>query len=355
MVPLFKFLRTLLTILAITLALDFTISLFIPASTVSNVAAARSHENGIYDLTVPYHHDLRPNLWRERIWGAHPYSFATDASGFRTGHCAGTDAAAERDRTIFVIGDSFTEGLGVPFEQTFAGLLACAFQARGQAVRNLGVAGYSPVIYHHKLRAAADRLGLKPRRVLLFLDVSDIYNDTRDYVEDGGRIYTGHPTFERRAVDWLKRNFLSVSFILQMRQRLAGDRGGSIARLDNELSRWTMVKADMDGWARHGLDVTAANLDKAAALCRAWQCEFTLVVYPWPDQIHGGDRDSIQVSYWRAWAAERGVGFIDAFAPFFREPKEDVLHKYYIASDVHWTVAGHRLIFDHVWPALEKH
>ena len=35
-----------------------------------------------------------------------------------------------------------------------------------------------------------------------------------------------------------------------------------------------------------------------------------------------GDRDSIQVTYWRAWAASRNVRFIDGFAPFFREPAE---------------------------------
>jgi lysophospholipase L1-like esterase len=352
MARLLGYVRSTVIVVSLVLLLDFVVSLFIPASTVSNLAAARDRESGLYDLTVRYHHDLRPNLARHRIWGADAYPFVTDAYGFRTGACAGTDPAAERERTVFVIGDSFTEGLGVPFERTFAGLLACAYRAQGQVVRNLGVAGYSPVIYHRKLRAAADRLALKPRHVLLFLDISDIHNDAIDYVEQDGRIYAGKPTVQRQVVDFLKRNFMSVAIVLQLRQRLLGDRGGSIARVGNELSRWTVRDDDMRRWARRGLDVTAANLDKSVALCRQWGCELTLVVYPWPDQIVAGDRDSIQVSYWRHWAAERGVGFINAFEPFFREPTDDVLRKYYIDGDVHWTAAGHSLIFDEVRPVL---
>lgn len=343
------FLRTVLIVLLVTLFLDLVVSLFLPASTISNLAAAQSRDNGIYDLTVRYNHDLRPNLSRVRTWGADDYPFHTDAHGFRTGPCAGTDAAAERDRTVFVIGDSFTEGLGVAFKDTATGLLACAYQQRGLAVRNLGVAGYSPVIYHHKLRAAADRLALKPRHVVMFLDVSDIHNDAIDYVEDGGRVYAGKPTFERRAIDFLKRNLMSVSVVLQIRQRLMGDRGGSIARLNNELSRWTVRDDELNACARRGLDVTVA---KSVDLCRQWNCGFTLVVYPWPDQVNAGDSDSIQVRYWRDWAARQKINFINAFEPFFREPKDDVLRKYFIADDVHWTAAGHRLIFDKVSPKL---
>jgi hypothetical protein len=74
----------------------------------------------------------------------------------------------------------------------------------------------------------------------------------------------------------------------------------------------------------------------------------TLVVYPWPDNIAAHDRDSIQVTHWRAWAAECSVRFIDGFAPFFREPADDVLRKYFIKGDVHFTDAGNRLLYEEV-------
>jgi hypothetical protein len=87
-------------------------------------------------------------------------------------------------------------------------------------------------------------------------------------------------------------------------------------------------------------------------ICREWQCQLTLVVYPWPDNVVAHDKDSIQVSYWRAWAAEHGVRFIDGFAPFFREPADTAMRKYYIAGDVHFTELGNRLIYDEVRRAI---
>ena len=68
--------------------------------------------------------------------------------------------------------------------------------------------------------------------------------------------------------------------------------------------------------------------------------------------LMAGDRDSIQVQHWRGWSAERGVRFVDAFAPFFREPDETALHKYYIEGDVHFSEAGNRLIYETVRQAV---
>ena len=69
----------------------------------------------------------------------------------------------------------------------------------------------------------------------------------------------------------------------------------------------------MDDWGKRGLELAAGNLDKLVGLCREWQCKVTLVVYPWPDNVMAHDRDSIQVRYWRKWAARHDVRFIDAF------------------------------------------
>jgi len=56
--------------------------------------------------------------------------------------------------------------------------------------------------------------------------------------------------------------------------------------------------------------------------------------------------------HWRDWAAARYVRFIDGFAPFFREPADTVLRKYYIAGDVHFSELGNRLLHDTVKRAL---
>ena len=102
----------------------------------------------------------------------------------------------------------------------------------------------------------------------------------------------------------------------------------------------------MEKWGRRGLEIAGNNLDKIVAICREWDCHMTLVVYPRPENVDAADRNSIQVTHWRA--ASRNVRFIDGFAHFFREPAEVALRKYFIAGDVHCTELGHRLLFHEV-------
>src|SRR5262249_50272706 len=139
-------------------------------------------------IPSPLHHDLAPNQDSERAWGNTVYHFQSDRYGFRTGPCA--DGEDDKSKpAIFAVGDSFTEALGVNYEQSFGGLWACDAAKQGKAVWNLGVTSYSPIISHRKVRAAAERLGIKPAEIIVFLDVSDIDDEANVYrVGDDGAI-----------------------------------------------------------------------------------------------------------------------------------------------------------------------
>ena len=95
-------------------------------------------------------------------------SLANHQYGPRTGTCAPGEADRSRE-AIFVIGDSFTEALGASYEDSFVGLMACDAAKQNKAVWNLAAASYSPAIYHRKIRAAAERLGMKPAEIFVFL------------------------------------------------------------------------------------------------------------------------------------------------------------------------------------------
>ncbi|HYD16053.1 MAG TPA: hypothetical protein VEA77_06600 [Hyphomicrobium sp.] len=341
-------LRSVAIIVAVTLALDFVVTLFIPAAMLDSWVAARDRDAQIYDRTVAWHHDIRPNLDTTRLWGQTRYPFRSDRHGFRTGRCGAEGSPLETEKTVFIVGDSFAEGLGLPFEETFAGRLACAYRERGLAASNLGTMTYSPIIYHRKIAEAARRLGHPPREIVLFLDISDIHNDAVDYVEIDGRVHSERPTLARRTKDFLKHNFTSFAVVFELNQRYLVTHAAPIRVLNNPVSRWTIDKELLAAWGERGLAKAAANLEKVVEQCRAWRCRLTLVVYPWPDQIAAGDRDSIQVRYWRDWSARHGVRFVDAFAPFFALAAEETIERYFIRGDVHFNAAGSRLIADEV-------
>jgi hypothetical protein len=346
-------LRTVLTVVGITLALDFVLTTTVLSRFMNQERdAAEASISRIY-TGAPYHHDLEPNVETPRAWGRVIYPWKADRYGFRTGTC-GPGEAEKSWPAIFVIGDSFVEALGSSYEESFTGLMACDAARQKKAIWNLGVASYSPIIYWRKVRAAADKLGRRPTEVYLFLDLSDIDDEANVYreTEDGRVTFKSRPeptTPEHDPLQWAVRHFTTVRLVHDLYVSASFDWSKSLGR---PRARWTVDKALMESWGAKGLELAGRNLDKLVELCREWQCRLTLVVYPWPDNVMANDRDSIQVRHWRDWSAKRGVRFVDGFAPFFKDPGESVLHKYYIEGDVHFTEAGNRLIYETVKQAV---
>jgi hypothetical protein len=342
-----------LVVIAVTLALDFALTATVLPHFISKDRDAAEAGNLRVYTGAPYHHDLEPGVETPRVWGRIIYPWKADKYGFRTGTC-GPGEAEKSWPAIFVIGDSFVEALGSSYEQSFAGLMACDAAKQKKAVWNLGVSSYSPIIYWRKVLAAAKKLDVKPREIYVFLDLSDIDDEANIYreAEDGTVKYKSMSEPTAVSVDpilWLVEHFTTARLIYDLYVSASFNPRMSLGR---SRARWTIDQGLMDAWGKRGLELASANLDKLAELCREWQCGVTLVVYPWPDNVMEKDRDSIQVRYWRDWSAKRDVRFVDGFAPFFKDPGEAVLKRYYIEGDVHFTEAGNRLIYETVRQAV---
>src|SRR5882724_8749640 len=210
-----KVLRVLgqaLVIVVMTLVVDFVLLATLFSGMKRSWADAATAYTEAYILT-DYDHDLAPNAKSQRAWGNIVYSWRTDRYGFRIGDCA--PGEAEKDRpAIFVVGDSFTEAIGSSYGKSFAGLMACDAAKQGKAVWNLGVASYSPTIYHLKIRAAAERLGKKPAEIFVFLDLSDIDDDANVYriAADGTVVTAASPGGPKPLLEFDLGQFLVNNF-----------------------------------------------------------------------------------------------------------------------------------------------
>ena len=69
-----------------------------------------------------YDHGLSANFDGYDVWGEARYPLITDSLGFKDGSTREVQLKST-SRRILLIGDSFTEGIGQPFENTFAGLV----------------------------------------------------------------------------------------------------------------------------------------------------------------------------------------------------------------------------------------
>src|SRR6202035_1175968 len=72
-----------------------------------------------------YHHGLAPNFDGYENWGDTRYRVFTNSLGFRDASVRDVPTRSSVHRVI-LMGDSFTEGLGVNFEDSYAGLLSAA-------------------------------------------------------------------------------------------------------------------------------------------------------------------------------------------------------------------------------------
>ena len=315
-----------------------------------------------------YHHGLLPNRQDTTAWGEHRVEMITNSLGFRD-QATRQVSPKPKDRRLLILGDSFTEGVGVRYQETFAGLLAKTLAPRGVEVLNGAVVSYSPKLYYLKARHLIEEEGLEFDQLAVFIDISDIQNEiSYEEFEPAefsamSRVSFGLKQFGRR------RSFLFHSISKLTRADVSAHaptdqdhelfpclHGMDVATMADPLfqetaSMWTIKQAVFGKYGKRGLDLAIENMNKLAALCKASGIQLTVVVYPWPQQIQHRLLENLQVTAWRSFAERQGARFVDLFPKFIdQRPYAAVCSKYFLKGDVHWNEAGHRLVADTLAP-----
>ena len=310
-----------------------------------------------------YHHGLVANVATTGGWGPRQHPIHTNSLGFKDASVREVPLHTTGPRVV-VIGDSFTEGIGVAYPDTFVGRIDAQLRPAGIDVLNAAVASYSPTIYYRKTRHLLEDAGLRFDELVVFIDISDIQDEALYYELDAkGNVVDRPqspvhqaPTLDRieqvparplRAV--LKQNSIILRVADRLKDRLfpkpenadapalvegfmAGDPRGS----------WTVDDTAYEEFGRDGLEAARASMDALLALVREHDIGLSVVVYPWPDQILARDDGERHAAFWSAWCAENELPFVDLF-PLFLNGEDPVatLRQYYIPGDIHWNEAGH--------------
>ena len=317
---------------------DFALSMAIPP---------RADESAYRLKNSQFSHALKPNFsTRRAAWGPSQYTVNTNSLGF--------------------IGDSFTEGVGIPWEDTFTGQFAADVPAI--EVLNAGTASYGPSVYYRKTRWLLDA-GYTFDELVVYIDVSDVQDEAVVYREDseGNILYVGTDidflaTVERPqwqmpqeaaahapsagVKPWLRSHFAySNLFYSSMKWRVNPPRPTRLLR-----SYWT-VDPNIPGYGEMGVDggirKAMSYMERLKAMLAARGIAMSVAVYPWPDQLEFDRVDSRQVTIWKDWCARNGCArFFDHFPAFFAFQAEhpDWREKLFISGDVHYTRAGNELI-----------
>jgi hypothetical protein len=319
-----------------------------------------------------YHHDFLPNQNVETAWGDRKYRFVTNSLGFRDKIVRDIPLASSQKR-ILLIGDSFLEGMGLPYENSVAGILGESLKADGTEVLNASAVSYSPKLYFLKTRYLIEQRHLDFDELYVFIDISDPHDEIIYKYwepENGGAFASG-----LRALNQFFQRHSFLYGYFAARRRLNREKAISnvfpaegsadarfwvqdlkeyLRRAEPEKDRflWPNKPSALEEWGREGLSLCERYMTEVQKLCAQHGIRLTIVIYPSPYQLIDSNLTGIQVTFWRAFAEKRRIDFLNLFPVFIgSEPPETVYAKYFIKGDIHWNEAGNRLVAD----AVVKH
>jgi hypothetical protein len=325
------------------------------------------HGLGIRDSV--YHHTLRPKFDGFDRWGTKDFRVLTNSLGFRDASTRDVPLVAGRKRIVF-IGDSFTEGLGVSYQETFVGKFAGAFPDLD--VLNAAVESYSPSVYYEKLKYFLD-LGLGFDEAVVYIDISDVQDETMYYYdghgvlqlagENGAQKLAGNTWSGGKKKAWWERAFYVADFLHQFARykkltRLT-ERGslqdfmqpGFTYSRDFKRASWT-YDTDASDYGSMGIEggiqKEKQQMDRLYDALSKHGIALSVGVYPWPQQLLYDGENSRQAQIWRDWCAGKCKQFFDHFPAFFRykENDPDFVKNLFIWGDMHFNVRGNQILAD---------
>ena len=346
--------------LALFLAFDFA---------YSSLTRGEEKQRPVRIANSAYDHGFAANFDGYDVWGELRYRLITDSLGFK-------DASARNvplkpaSRRILLIGDSFAEGIGMSFEDSFAGQLYGAGQQRSEKIEflNAGVASYSPSIYYKKIKYLLEG-GLQFDEVVLLSDTADVTDEATSYFcTDDNPKYRAYCSAAEGAaqpeaappkkVDFFIDHFAVTNrvriYIKKSVQSFLGNRRRSI-NTDRTRIGWTIPGPDVANeyqplGVEGGIARSLQNMRALSDLLAARNIPLTIVVYPWAQQLAQGDRNSRQVSLWREFCQDRCKAFINLYPAFFAaaDADKDWYEHLFILGDDHLSAAGNRFMFQEI-------
>lgn len=320
---------------------------------------AVASSNAVVTTAERLHHGLEPRIDRETNWGPIKYRLRTDSLGFKSREVRETPLTNHAYRIVF-LGDSFTEGVGVPAEQTYAGVVETelAGPGRGIDVFNAGVQSYSPKLYFLKTVHCWENLGFRFNEAWVFIDVSDtadelIYSDftPRGFARELPLLkefkferFQAEPKFFERSICYRTWMRLVCHRDPWRREVYRDTKGGSSFDYYGQCDEWVLDDRIYEAWGRRGLQSASHYMQQLAGFLRERGVRLGIAVYPRTNEVQARNRNSRQENFWRDFAQQQDLPFLDLYPSFISDSPNATLAEQFIKNDVHWNARGHETV-----------
>ena len=308
-------------------------------------------------------YDKRANIWHEKFHHAFKENinmksvgvnkinrFCTNEYGFKS-NC---NFEKKNYFKFGFMGDSFTEGIGLNYEETFVGIFE---NAVGSNVANMGVSSYSPKLHLAKIDFFLNK-GLKFEHIILFLDISDYYDEAY-YQFNNDKFSVLHSKRDQRRI-WLRENFPFTNFYMYVLKKMRTDSEkeskDSIEIIFGESAKrktfWLdkdIKKTKINGKSILNIhEETKYYVEQIYDILKERNIKFSLAIYPWPQNLISTRNNTFYRNEWKKFCESKCESFFDFFIEFEKKLKNDtfenVYKKYYFWKDVHFNETGNKLI-----------
>ena len=309
-----------------------------------------------------YHHSMVPNFTGPLITGEFNAVIKVNSFGLRSPEI---QAKSEKYR-ILVLGDSFTWGFGVDFNQTFVKRLGDALGNKYEVI-NGGATSYSPTLEYLYMREKG--MQLKPDMVLLAFDMSDVFDDN---------VYERYAVFNES--DIVKVPAQKAGMISQITSSkvfvvVKGLIESLYSRMENKpvitdspylndpnSDKYAIMRFNNNTygveWNR-----TFKYIKKLDVLLKENNMSFAIIVYPYGNQVNGREWQRGRFTFAFAegvtypdtparvledFGKRENITVINAFDAF----RNSTMFPLFYSFDGHFTASGHNILAEVIYSKL---
>lgn len=258
---------------------------------------------------------------------------------------------------ILFLGDSFTEALQVPLEETYARKIESILDPSEVEIISMGVSGFGPAQELQTLLC----YGLKYKPNLVVLEYFNGNDLEQDYFYPDPRIpgYTlenGKLLFHKAEVSqsvphpfltWLRRNSSALRFVYDKYQIITKTRENTV-----ENNPYRIYKTPMDAETAKAWELSGALLSEIKQTALSNGADFLLVQAPDNKQILGQIEDSRWPGPYdlmspninmKTITQKHNMRYIDLL-PIFKQKIGSDYTKIIFVNDGHWNSSGHAIV-----------
>ncbi len=352
-------LNVILYTFLILLILDFFLGKKILDYLDSYLVKTEFYEKRVRIPNKYFHHHLKPNLNYQTQGFNKKIKLCTNNYGFKS------SCIKNREIKKFeygFIGDSFTEGIGLNYEDTFVGIFE---KNTNKRVANLGVTSYAPKIYLSKINYYLNQ-GIEFEHIIIFLDISDYYDEAYYILNKKKNIE--HEKKSKIQI-FFRKNFPFTNYYIYVLRSLKSNKEKEPAKNVINFNSSALKKTK---WLNKNLNEKFENnkttleihneirktLDEIYELLKKNNIKFSLAIYPWPQNLTKNKNTKFYQKEWKEFCFSRCDYFFNFFNFFEEELKKqnyfEVYKKYYFWNDIHFNESGNKLIANELLKKLPR-